>query len=681
MTGKARIIRYVRFSVNKDRENHFRELLLLFHPFRTENDLLFGKKSYELAYHLKKHIVEANRIRYEPFREQIEKAVEDLEIESNEMRMMETTRETFLPSTAPYDDEDIDIGNTTITHVDEDDNLHRALEIIIPASLSHDEYLTMVSSLNDEQQSIFFDILCRARECLFGSGTPWKIAFVSGGAGSGKSYLLKCLFQALYRLYESPLVDPTKPTVAIVAYTGVAARNVNGMTIHSLLGLKIGSNPNDVKSQISNSSLQDYRTKLRFLKVLLIDEISYVGNRFLYCIDERLRQIFMIDRPFGGVYVIFFGDLYQLKPVRDGPIFKKLTVRDLDKGAFYDSPWFSCELFTLKKIVRQSEPEWIYLLNLVRLGTFTIGDLSEINTLVDNPIPPTAHRACKTNKLVNKHNDEEMAKCSHIVEVYADEFIRHGADIPTEIQSQLIHKARRMDKTTTASMLFKIDCAIDQRYMITININKSDGLLNGTVGILRKLSYRDNKVEIMWLEIADETVGAIARTSFIKTHPTLVSKGWTPITRIVKDFNVSLSARKTGDYRVEWRQFPLVHAQAITIHKFQGKTEDNLCIDFGESGSSHGLAYVALSRCRTKKGNCLMKPITDKEIVVSSDVIDEMARLNEKGYSLSYFIPESTDNSIKVLFHNVQSLRAHFKNIKNCIFTKQTICLFFVRLG
>ena len=219
---------------------------------------------------------------------------------------------------------------------------------------------------------------------------------------------------------------------------------------------KIGSNPNDVKSQISNSSLQDYRTKLRFLKVLLIDEISYVGNRFLYCIDERLRQIFTIDRPFGGVYVIFFGDLYQLKPVRDGPIFKKLTVRDLDKGAFYDSPWFSCELFTLKKIVRQSEPEWIYLLNRVRLGTFTIGDLSEINTLVDNPIPPTAHRACKTNKLVNKHNDEEMAKCSHIVEVYADEFIWHGADIPTEIQSQLIHKARRMDKTTTTSMLFKI---------------------------------------------------------------------------------------------------------------------------------------------------------------------------------------------------------------------------------
>ena len=171
-----------------------------------------------------------------------------------------------------------------------------------------------------------------------------------------------------------------------MSYTGgTASRNVNGTTIHIFLGLKFGVDCNSVNAELFSSTLHSYRTKLQNLRVLLVDEASYVGSRILYRMDQRLRDIKQVDAPFGGVTVIFFGDLFQLKPVRDGPILCNLTESALKHAAFYVSVWKNYRMFELTEIMRQSDRDWIELLNRVRLGKQDATDLSRINQKLAGP--------------------------------------------------------------------------------------------------------------------------------------------------------------------------------------------------------------------------------------------------------------------------------------------------------
>ena len=263
-TSRPRIIRYVRYSFAAEPENHYRELLMLFYPYFNEKDLLMSERSYETAYRKVAKHVESNRLKYEPFRGAVDVATEEVQNDvMQQIRSDEAAGEIFAPNVTHYDDEDVTTGSLEITHVVPDDDVaNKIKEIIVPGSVSNYEFVELISSLNPEQQVIFYEILCRVRNRIRNSTFRFLIPFVSGGAGAGKSYLLKCLFQALYRLLESPYNDPEKPTVAIAAYTGVAARNVGGATLHSLLGFKFGTNPIDVRTELSAGTLQDYRNAL-----------------------------------------------------------------------------------------------------------------------------------------------------------------------------------------------------------------------------------------------------------------------------------------------------------------------------------------------------------------------------------------------------------------------------------
>ena len=133
--------------------------------------------------------------------------------------------------------------------------------------------------------------------------------------------VFSAVFQALIRLFRSKDLLPEKPTVTLSAFTGLAAQNIQGTTLHSLFGLGFGTSLQSIR-QISPSVLSTYRCQLIALRVVIIDEISFVGCNMLACIDERLRQLRGINKPFGGVTVLCFGDLMQLKPVSDGNVFE-----------------------------------------------------------------------------------------------------------------------------------------------------------------------------------------------------------------------------------------------------------------------------------------------------------------------------------------------------------------------
>ena len=508
-------------------------------------------------------------------------------------------------------------------------------EIKIPEILPNDDYHHLLSTLNTEQQMFVYEIGKRERNRLFCQDNNQNFAFLSGGAGSVKSVALKAVYQFLLRLFQrADNFDPAYPAVIIAAYTATAARNVGGSTIHTTLGLKFGTNCFSVNSELSASTLQSYRTKLQNVKVLLIDEASYVGCRTLYRMDQRLRAFTQVDKPFGGISVIFFGDLFQLKPVKDAHVFAALPLHCLPHAAFYVSPWSYYEMFELTTIMRQTDTDWVQLLNRIRLGVCSDNDLDRIKKLVGNSVPDGTHRACHLKKNAQEFNKQHFLSCSNVLISVAQWKISQSSVCTKELVDKLLTKAIESssnDISSTGGLLFSLPLAMGQRYMITSNVDKEDGLVNGAIGFLKDVSTKSlqgvSRIELIWLELEDRNAGASTRKKYLRTHSTKVTRGWTPVEKVVRDFAVPLSNRLGARVRMEWKQIPVSHAQGVTIHKFQGVTQDHLELCFESKLKVHGLAYVALSRCRTESGNSIVRPITPKDIKVDEDVIHENKRM------------------------------------------------------
>ena len=194
------------------------------------------------------------------------------------------------------------------------------------------EYRSMIQSLNVKQMQFFTHVMHHVKT----KDTPLRL-FLTGGAGVGKSVVLRALYQSLHRHFcSNEGENPEDCRILVCAYTGLAAYNVKGSTLHSALKIQ----PNKTLSKytkLSQDALNTVRMKFRNLSVLLIDEISLVGNNMLKQVNLRLQEITGLKEiDFGGIHVIVFGDLFQLKPVMDGWIFNDLNS---DYGSLATNLW------------------------------------------------------------------------------------------------------------------------------------------------------------------------------------------------------------------------------------------------------------------------------------------------------------------------------------------------------
>ena len=347
----------------------------------------------------------------------------------------------------------------------------------------------------------------------------------------------------------------------IAAYTATAARNVGGSTIQTTLGLKFGTNCFSVNSELSASTLQSYRTKLQKVKVLLIDEASHAGCRTLYRMDQRMRAFTQVDKPFGGISVIFFGDLFQLKPVKDAPIFAALPLHCLPHAAFYVSPWSYYEMFELTTIMRQTDTDWVQLLNRIRLGVCSDNDLDRINKLVGNSVPDGTHRACHLEKNAQEFNKQHLLSCSNVLISVAQWKISQSSVCTKELVDKLLTKAIESssnDISSTGGLLFSLQLAMGQRYMITSNVDKEDGLVNGAIGVLKDVSTKSlqgvSRVELTGLNWRIEMLERLLEKSTSEhiQQNYIITRGWTPVEKVVRDFAVPLSNRLGARVRMEW---------------------------------------------------------------------------------------------------------------------------------
>lgn len=397
--------------------------------------------------------------------------------------------------------------------------------------------------------------------------------FLGGKAGTGKS-----TFLTYFR-------ENTSKNHVVLAPTGVSAINVSGQTIHSFFKFKPWFTPNELP-KMRASQLKIYRA----IETIIIDEISMVRADIFDQIELFMRQYGRLrGEPFGGCQICIIGDMYQLPPIvnnQDAEVYYN----------FYETPYFfSSNAFkseahqfvniNFSKIFRQSEADFIDILNKIRDGSITYDDLEWFNTecakqkepIEVQPIMLTAtnYLARHTNQLRLKAINSELYNYQAVAK---GSFAKDQSKLPAEFNLEL--------KVGAQVMFLRNDP--DKRWV------------NGTIGVVSRLAAKVIFVLIDNIEV--------------KLEP----EKWESIKYQYNETEEKLSEEIIGSFK----QYPLQLAWAVTIHKSQGKTFDYVEIDLGRGSFAFGQTYVALSRCRSKNGIYLRTAIKLSDIQVDNRIIE-----------------------------------------------------------
>ncbi len=395
--------------------------------------------------------------------------------------------------------------------------------------------------------------------------------FITGRAGTGKSTLLQLFART------------TRKRIVKLAPTGIAALNVSGQTIHSFFSM-----PPKMLLREDIRRHKNYRM-YQNIDVVIIDEVSMVRVEMMDNIDWFLRINRGKNIPFGGVQMIFFGDLFQLPPVISSKVERQYLVENYDSPYFFSAHVFQqetdFEMIELGTVYRQEERHFINLLDNIRLNEADEYDLMDLNERYTEEIEEDEYviTLSSRNALVNQINQNRLR------EIQDPEFVFlakvSGNFAPTAFPTELALKL----KLGSQVMFVKNDP--DKQFV------------NGTLGIVS--SINDDEIIVDILNKQSELIQ-------IKV-PRLQ---WEIQKYLIKNDKIETEIVGTFD------QFPLKLAWAITIHKSQGKTFDKVIIDIGTSAFEYGQTYVALSRCRTLDGIYLKRRITGRDIFVDDKVVD-----------------------------------------------------------
>ncbi len=686
-----RVIRFVNYHRLRDEENYCREKLLLYKPWRKEESLMGKHDRYREAFDEHEHIIRHNMIKYEEYTEEVQEAEELIETVQNEEHdeIAPTTeqQERDAELIGPTDSEDyrffrppkqgeLEQSATDVLYEAGVSGTHDINVETMSRFLSEERYLNMVRSLNEKQFQVYTHVMNHVSK---GNPNPLHI-FITGGAGVGKSMVLRCIYQGLLRLTAKKEGENAEDMRIIVAApTGKAAYYATGTTIHSILKLLPNRNSKDY-TKLSKEQKAALRLKFKNLHTIIIDEISMVGARMFRDINLRLQEIMGNKRLFGGLNVIVFGDLYQLSPIMDDWVFEALGKEPKNKKAKLQSAdalapnvWmenFTC--FELTQVMRQKDDQpFCELLNRLREGNHTSHDIKTIadNCELSKHVNPAEYMDVPhfyyKNAHRNIHNQKVVqARQGKHVSVKAIDFCTQ-TNLPEKDRRRILDNVSKITELHNMGQLERVlDLKRGLQYDITINIDTEDGLCNGTSVVLQHMLYLDhqypNVPSVLLVKPEDDQIGRKMRRKYRSLLPANTPESWIPLLTVHSQFMYSQK------HPITRQQFPVTLSAARTFHKAQGITLDKAVMGFPDFRKA-GLHYVGLSRVTKMSGISILPGQFNADKIHVSDLVQkEMLRLRSKAkLKLCYQPLTEISSSFIVASFNAQSLHKHIDDIKS----------------
>lgn len=416
--------------------------------------------------------------------------------------------------------------------------------------------------------------------------------FLTGKAGTGKSTFLRYV------------AAHTKKKHVILAPTGIAAINAGGQTLHSFFKLPFHPLlPNDSRYNARNirKTLKYSGVTLKLLReteLIIIDEISMVRADIIDFIDRVLRIYCRNMRePFGGKQLLLVGDIFQLEPVVKEEEWR-LMQPFYPSAYFFDAKvWQQMQLVSieLRKVYRQSDAQFIAILDRIRQNTATDEDLAAINHRVDQQQETHQQSAfpitlATRRDTVDWINEQQLANLDGSVTMFK-------GTIQGEFPLTSLPAPMELEVKPGAQVIF------------TKN-DKEKRWVNGTIGIVTGIDQEEGIIGVVDEDGHEYDVGC---------------ELWENMRYTFNEKEQKIEEELLGTFR----QFPLRLAWAITVHKSQGLTFRQVKIDFSGGGAfAGGQTYVALSRCMSLQGLTLEEPLRRSDIFVRPEVVQFAQRYN-----------------------------------------------------
>lgn len=415
--------------------------------------------------------------------------------------------------------------------------------------------------------------------------------FLTGKAGTGKSTFLRYI------------TAHTRKKYVVLAPTGIAAVNVGGVTLHSFFRIPFKPivpgdpdfAPNRIKERMKYPG--SLVKLIRELELIIIDEISMVRADIIDFVDLLLRTYSGNQRePFGGKQLLFVGDVFQLEPVLTG------DMRDILRKFYRDAFFFSAHAFDrinlvpieLRKIYRQSQGEFVELLDRIRMGAATAADISRLNSRcvalslpVEGEEKPTMTLASRRD-MVDQINESRLEAVDKPVFTFIGEIKKDFPEnsLPTDLELSLKEGAQ----------------------VVFIKNSPDRFWVNGTIGTVTTITQDLLEVRLENGEIHE-----------------VEPEKWSNIKYSFDEKTNKIIETELGSFT----QYPVKLAWALTIHKSQGLTFNNVIIDLGRGAFTGGQTYVALSRCRSFEGLTLRSTVAERDIFVNPAILNFSRSFND----------------------------------------------------
>ena len=644
-------------------EEYFRALCILFLPFRNEMKDIHSKDVTKL-YKDNKDLIEENRQVYEKHRtmiDLIEEVGKDREEECDDMEEIDS----------PYIDEET-------TAEEEIKDFEKKLKAEAQKMMTNynagsslmeeNDYLEMISKLNEQQRNIFDDFVERIN--CDQEGNSFYL-YIGGNAGTGKSFLLKAMINAAKKRGKRSGAELDKPISLTIAPTGVAAYLVNGTTIESALGIQPTKDRAYVRNQPSRNS--NLRFLYEDLKVIFIDEISMVGSDMLAKINFRLQDIMGNTEFMGGVSIVCTGDFGQLPPVGQQMAW---STSFLDNRIdISPKHWEAFKIYFLTEKMRSQDEEFSIICDEVRKGVCDekvteylkkhVGTCSSEN---DNEKYASGKFSIivTNNKAREAINNEKLEKLLPHKKTYYSNAIDKSTNNPN---APVI--SPKLPLTRTGQLQTKILFKEDAPVMITSNHPKSkyknNGLVNGARGFIDSIqaSVTDPDVaQVVWVRFTDDKIGQLLRidSCALLQHHTPRDPLSVPITKQKKPFQGRGNTAYLRD------QFPLTLCYAVTAHKSQGQTLEEVLIDYSDEGRiNNGSFYTAMSRVKFGK-NLYLKDFKTEYVKANPEVEKKMEAM--KLFNKHLF--KKTYNTESIFISDEEEIKVGYININDIYESKST---------